>query len=159
MELKLKNLTSDARLGLRLLFLQPIKRLIAPPGRLQFARNFFPEGLVPTTLEERERLAEASRCTGCGLCDAVGGAGPRPSLLATTFSRASFDLPHVQRELTEFARDPARLEAAEAMCPSAVPLRRLHRFLQQRTETCTELKKSAMNPTQDTHSDAGTHGP
>lgn len=127
-----KTLTSDLQLGLRLVFLQPIKRLLADPGQTQFARNFFPEGLVPTTLADRARLAAASRCTGCGLCDAVGGSGPRPSQLPTTFSKASADLAILGPTLDAFARDPERLAAAERLCPSRVPLVQLHGFLVER---------------------------
>jgi len=131
--MRLKNLTSDLQLGFRLLFLEPVKRLLAEPGRTTFARNFFSEGLVPTSAAERARLEEASRCVGCGLCDAAPGPGPRPSLLATTFSKASADLAVLGADLSAFP--PERLAIAEALCPQRVPLARLHGFLQERRAT------------------------
>ena len=132
--MKLKNLTSDLQLGLRLMFLEPIKKLLAEPGHVTFAKNFFAEGLLPTSRAERAMLDEASKCIGCGLCDAAPGAGPRPSLIATTFSKASADLAHLGAlsVLTE-----ERLEAAEALCPERVPLVRLRRFLEERRAEVT----------------------
>lgn len=128
--MKLKDLTSDLQLGIRMLFILPVKKLLAAPGSQTFARNYFAEGLVPTTLSDRGMLRLASRCVGCGLCDAAPGPGPRPSLLATTFSKASQDLVVLGGDLSALA--PARLEAAEALCPERVPLRDLQRFLLER---------------------------
>jgi hypothetical protein len=137
-----KNLTSDLRLGIRLLFLQPVKKLLAEPGMVTFGRNFFGEGLVPTSMEERARLKEASRCIGCGRCDAAPGGGPAPSLLATTFSKASADLTVLGQDLA--AMSPERLAAGEALCPSQVPLRRLHAFLLNRRQTLAAASRSAI---------------
>ncbi len=128
--MKFKNLTSDLRLGIRMLFVLPVKKLFAPPGLQSFARSYFPEGLVPTTVADRAGLTLAARCVGCGLCDAAVGSGPRPSLLATTFSKASADLAVLAGDLA--AMPAARLEAAEALCPERVPLVELRRSLLER---------------------------
>jgi len=123
----LRRLIADLRLGLRAVFIRPIQRLGEPPGAQRFRDNFFPEGLLPTTMAEREELAQASRCIGCGLCDAVPGSGPRPSQIPTAFSKSGVDL-----RFDLGPSDPQRLLNAEKLCPTGVPLVRLDAFLRAR---------------------------
>lgn len=132
MALSLNGFISDARLGFRLLILLPLKKLGQPPGAERFAENFFSEGLVPTTLAERAALAAASRCLGCGLCDAAPGPGPQPSLLPTTLSKSSTELAAIGADLAAYAANPERLAEAERLCPTRVPLQQLGAFLQAR---------------------------
>ncbi len=122
------NLVSDLRLGLRAVFIRPFQRLWQPAGAERFRSNYFSEGLLPTTLADRAELALAARCIGCGLCDAVAGRGPRPSLLPTAFSKNGVDL-----RFDLGPDDPERLAAAEKLCPTGVPLVRLRAFLDDRS--------------------------
>jgi hypothetical protein len=138
--LNFRNLTSDLRLGLRLLFLQPFKKLLADPGRVTFEQNFFPEGLLPTSAADRLALDAASRCIGCGLCDAAPGLGPRPSLLPTTFSKQSSDLAVLGADLGALPAE--KLEIAEVLCPRQVPLLSLHRFLVARRAALGEATRN-----------------
>jgi hypothetical protein len=123
----IRDLIADLRLGLRAVFIRPLQRLGQPPGAERFRDNFFPEGLLPTSIEERVELALASRCVGCGLCDAVPGAGIRPSILPTAFSKSLVDL-----RFDLGPSDPERLARAEKLCPTGVPLARLDAFLRRR---------------------------
>jgi hypothetical protein len=121
------NLVSDLRLGLRAIFIRPFQRLWQPPGAERFRSNYFPEGLLPTPLADRAELALASRCMGCGLCDAVPGTSVRPSLLPTAFSKNGLDL-----RFDLGPDDPERLAKAEKLCPTGVPLVRLSEVLRER---------------------------
>jgi hypothetical protein len=123
----LANLIADLRLGLRAVFIRPLQRLGQPPGAERFRANFFSEGLLPTSLSDRVELALASRCIGCGLCDAVPGEGLRPSTLPTAFSKNGVDL-----RFDLGPSDPERLAKAEKLCPTGVPLVRLEAFLRRR---------------------------
>jgi hypothetical protein len=123
----IENLIADLRLGLRAVFIRPLQRLWQPPGAERFRSNFFPEGLLPTSLADRAELALASRCIGCGLCDAVPGRGLRPSLLPTAYSKNGLDL-----RFDLGPSDPQRLRQAETLCPTGVPLVRLDAFLRRR---------------------------
>ena len=122
-----RDLIADLRLGLRAVFIRPLQRLGQPPGAERFRANFFREGLLPTSMEDRAELALASRCVGCGLCDAVPGNGLRPSILPTAFSKNLVDL-----RFDLGPPDPQRLAAAEKLCPTGVPLVRLDAFLRRR---------------------------
>jgi hypothetical protein len=122
-----KNLVADLRLGLRAIFIRPVQRLARPAGAERFRSNFFGEGLLPTTLADRAELGLASRCIGCGLCDAVPGFGLRPSVLPTAFSKSGVDL-----RFDLGPSDAERLARAEELCPTGVPLRRLDAFLRRR---------------------------
>jgi hypothetical protein len=74
------SLLSLTFLGWRALVIQPLKRLAhRGTGLARFQAAYGPDGLVPTRLEDREVALLASRCTGCGLCEAgclLPGAAP-----------------------------------------------------------------------------------
>jgi hypothetical protein len=130
-----KNATGNLYLGWRALVAQPLRlALRGAPGADRFRANFFPEGLIPTTREDRERMCEAARCIACGLCEApaVSARVPSPMLLALVFSRSSVELPDARAALARFHDVPDALRAGEALCPTGVPLRRLADWLAER---------------------------
>jgi hypothetical protein len=133
-----QSLLSDLKLGLRAVFLLPLRRLARPfDGLARFEQNFFPERLLPTSLEDAARLREASRCLACGACDAAVNPGMetshlRPSLLPSVFARSVVELPFAAEEVRLLASQPELLRAAERLCPTGVPLEKLARWLEQR---------------------------
>ncbi|HUB07278.1 MAG TPA: hypothetical protein VMB50_09760 [Myxococcales bacterium] len=128
-----KEIFGYLRIGMRAVFVHPLQLAWhgAPDAR-RFRENFLPEGLVPTTPEDRERLREASRCIACLLCDgpaAEVGLGAKPSLVPLVFSRSSVDLPRSRAAVQQLVSAPEVLAAGERLCPSGVPLRRLTEWL------------------------------
>jgi hypothetical protein len=132
-----KSLVSDLRLGVRALVTLPLHRVFTQEGGLaRFERNFFSEGLLPTTLEDRARLRECSRCIACGLCDAAfaeAGAPERPSLLPSVFARSAVELPFVAPDVGALLARGELLQAAERLCPRKVPLAQLGQWLEERS--------------------------
>jgi hypothetical protein len=138
-----KSAAGNLYLGWRAVVVHPVQlALRGEPGASRFRANFFPEGLIPTTLEDRDRLREASRCVHCGLCDAPGTAAglPSPSLLPLVFSRSTVELPQARAALARFGAASAPLAAGEALCPTGVPLRRLASWLAERLQRVDEAR-------------------
>jgi hypothetical protein len=132
-----KKATGNLYLAWRALVVHPLQILLrGVPGASGFRANFFGEGLIPTTPDDRERMREAARCIHCGLCDAPAAAAqaPSPSLLPLVFSRSSVELPQARGALARFREVPDALAAGELLCPTGVPLRRLARWLDERLE-------------------------
>jgi hypothetical protein len=139
-----QSLLSDLKLGLRAVFVLPLRRLFGgPDGLARFERSFFPERLLPMSLEDGARLREASRCLACGACDAAvttsdenAGGHPerlRPSLLPSVFARSLVELPFAGGDVRRLASRPELLRAAERLCPTGVPLERLAGWLLRRS--------------------------
>lgn|GEM_PF-979811 len=134
------SLRADLYLGWRALIVQPLRRLFGRVGRGEerFLENYGPEGLVPTPPEDKAMLAAASRCISCGLCDQLDGqlgAIARGdydgvSLLPRQYARSSVELLHARAALD--AIDPESYRAAEAVCPTGVPLVALAAWLRDR---------------------------
>ena len=136
------------RLGARALVIHPAQLAWrGEPGAERFRENFLPEGLVPTTMADRELLRGASRCIGCRLCDSAAqgeqaeghapfqsprGDGPRPSLVPLVFSRSSVELVEARTAVTALRSRPALLAEGERRCPTGVPLVRLGAWLDDR---------------------------
>jgi len=123
----------------RALAVRPLKRLLRGEGGVErFHENYGPEGLIPTTLEDRAMLTAAGRCIACGLCDAFDGNLARmdrvlydgASLLPRQWARSSAELPFARRALLRLR--PAELEEAQAVCPTGVPLVELAHWLRGR---------------------------
>src|SRR5690606_6846102 len=107
-------------LAYRALAARPLKRLLRGEGGIErFYENYGPEGLIPTTAQDRAMLTAAGRCIACGLCDAFDGNLSRmdrsvydgASLLPRQWARTSVDLPHARRALSRLR--PAELEEAQ----------------------------------------------
>ena len=94
-------------------------------GRDRFLRDFAPEGLLPASETQRELSAAFERCIGCGFCDlAMAGEGEEIlSELARSNWRAPETWPALKEALESLAESD--LEAAEALCPTEVPLSEL----------------------------------
>lgn len=126
-------------LAYRALAARPLKRLLRGEGGIErFYENYGPEGLIPTTAQDRAMLTAAGRCIACGLCDAFDGNLSRmdrsvydgASLLPRQWARTSVDLTHARRALSRLR--PAELEEAQYVCPTGVPLVELAHWLSQR---------------------------
>ena len=139
-----QSLLSDLKLGLRAVFVLPLRRLFRDSdGLARFERSFFPERLLPTSRGDGERLREASRCLACGACDAAvtssdedAGAQRerlKPSLLPSVFARSLVELPFAAEDVRRLASRPELLRAAERLCPTGVPLEKLAHWLQRRS--------------------------
>lgn len=136
----MKKLLADLFLLWRALVVQPLRRLrdAGPRGEAKFLLNYAGERLVPTSPADKAMLSAAARCIGCGLCDEVGGrlrgagriASDGPSLVPLQYARSSVELPHARREVE--AIEPGSYAAAEAACPTRVPLQALAVWIKER---------------------------
>ncbi len=131
------TLQALAYLGWRAVLVQPFKRLFQRGSGLErFEANFAADRLAPTSLVDREVAFEASRCIGCGLCEA----GCR--LLGTSPAIGALGLPAAFRLVGRAGGDLAganELLAACAdcdgcmtLCPTGVPIGRVVRHLAKR---------------------------
>lgn len=131
---------SLAWLGWRFAVVQPLRRLLPrPPARARFAANWFGEGLVPTSFEERELALAAAACTGCGLCE------PRCEVRTASPALGALGLQSLFRlhakHLGELPAAAPLLAACEGCrgcddaCPSGVPIARILRGLSEAAAT------------------------
>ena len=106
---------------------QPLRR--REPGALPgLLRTYEPDHLFPLTAEERALLPAMSRCINCGLCALAGGrlgTVPLP-VLASTYLR---DYPELPGAVTDLEGALPDFAAAEAACPTGVPLRSVARMV------------------------------
>ena len=147
------RLAADGYLAWRALVAHPLRRAFdaGPRGREKFLAHYAPEGLVPTTPADKAMLAAAGRCIGCGLCDAFDGQLARlpkavyggASLLPLQYARSSVELVHAAGALRSI--DPEAYRAAEAVCPTRVPLVALARWLTERLARTAGAGGSARN--------------
>jgi Fe-S oxidoreductase len=124
-----------AWLAWRALVVQPLKRLAhRGTGLERFRAAYAGDGLRPTLPEERAVALLASRCVGCGLCEARCPL-PDPPLAALGLP-AAFRL--VGRRAGDLALAAPLLEACagcrdcEPACPTAVPIGRVVAHLRVR---------------------------
>ncbi len=138
-----RKLKGDLYMGYRALVAHPLRQLFSRDertGRQRFLDNYAPEGLLPTSSQERALLHEASRCIHCGLCDAYDptlSSLPRTvydgvSLLPVSYARATPDMPRARAAI--LAIRPEDLTRAEAVCPTRVPLRRIAAYLKDKLQ-------------------------
>ena len=117
-------------LGWRAVLVEPITRLFQRgPGLTRFQAAFAEDRLSTTSLVDREIAFEASRCIGCGLCEA----GCR--LLSASPAIRALGLPAAFRLIGRGPGDLAGahdlLEACQgcagcrALCPTGVPMGRV----------------------------------
>lgn len=118
-------------------------------GIRRFVENYAADRLPPVSPDERETLTGFGRCIACGLCDRGEGAriaasggtyrGIMSLMLAASRSMPDFDaaqlsFAHVSDEV---------LAEKEAICPTAVPMRKIAHFVRSKAR---ELERS-MPPT------------
>jgi hypothetical protein len=145
------RLAADGYLAWRALVAHPLRRVFdaGPRGREKFLAHYAPEGLVPTTPEDKAMLAAAGRCIACGLCDAFDGQLARlpkslyrgAALVPLRYARSSVELAHAAEVVR--AIDPAAYREAEAICPTRVPLVALARWLKERLERTAAIQAAA----------------
>lgn len=116
-------------------------------GLARFASNYFGgDGLLP--VPERDAPADFSGCIACGMCDAAfvydGVAREHfdgPSDLPLSYSRSLPDYDALERYLAEL--DKGDVGALERVCPSRVPLRRLHEMARRRGQELRDARAQA----------------
>lgn len=127
------QLRSLTLLGLRALFVHPVRLLVTPRrqrGRERFIANYVSEGLIPLANPDPAFM----RCIACGLCDLECplsgkplGNSPfhGPSVVARAWTRATPDLTHVAASLERLPEACGSCRRCEEVCPTRVPLRDL----------------------------------
>ncbi len=128
----MNRLFALAVLGMRAVLhylIRPFRRIKV--GEQNFVRQFLPDDLLPTHGQSRDLFAQAARCTGCGLCDALCAMEGRltagaigPSYVARAVSRSTPDLAVAQGDLAVF-RQCGDCRRCERWCPYDVPLQGL----------------------------------
>ena len=116
------------------LFVQPIKRLrhLGQKGETRFLESYGTEGYLPLPAAARDRRWHASRCVGCGLCDAAcdtlapirRGVLPALSALPLAYSRSMHDYAFAAPALDALGACEG-CAACEAVCPTGVPLKEI----------------------------------
>jgi succinate dehydrogenase/fumarate reductase-like Fe-S protein len=150
------RLKGDLYMAYRAAIAHPLRLLFSMDertGKQRFLDNYAPEGLVPTSAQDREVLKAASRCIHCGLCDAYDptlSSLPRAvydgaSVMPISWSRATPEIPRARSALPSISTDV--LARAEAVCPTRVPLRRIAEYL--------KAKLDEVDRAMATHSDQG----
>lgn len=131
------SLPALAYLGWRAILVEPVKRLFQRgTGLERFQANFAADRLAPTSPADREVALLASRCIGCGLCEAgcrLADASPAVRALGLPAAfrlvgRASGDLA-AARDLLTASRGCA---GCEARCPVGLPIGRVVEHLASR---------------------------
>jgi hypothetical protein len=118
-------------------------------GIRRFVENYAADRLPPVSPEERERLMGFGRCIACGLCDRGEGArivasGGTYRGVMSLMLAASRSMPDFDAAALSFAHVPDEVLAEkEAICPTAVPMRKIAHFVQSKAR---ELERS-MPPT------------
>lgn len=119
-----------------------VRRLLGRSGTgiAAFRENYDADGLPPVTVAERETMAHFSRCIACGLCDrgeserivASGGAYRGVMALMVAASRSMPDYRAAAYSFS-FVSDEVLAEK-EALCPTAVPMRQIARFVHAKAD-------------------------
>jgi len=124
------RVTSIAWLGWRFVVVQPLRKVLRrTSAKARFAAAWFPEGLVPIRVEDREVAIAASACTGCGLCE------PRCRLRGASASTGAMGLQSLFRlHSKHLGQLDAAVELLDACtgcedcddaCPAGVPISRI----------------------------------
>jgi succinate dehydrogenase/fumarate reductase-like Fe-S protein len=116
-------------------------------GAERFLRNYAPEGLGPTSAEEREAALAASACISCGLCESgcpLRGAVPSVRSLGL---HASFRLYAKSADMLAHAGDAlaacSSCTGCEPLCPTGVPVARLVRWFAARAASDAARREAA----------------
>lgn len=107
-------------------------------GSDRFLKSYGPEGQVPVSAEYRLHSAGFERCIGCGLCEL---ALPR-SLALSDLAQSTWRSPETWTSLVEILDELSGMDLsrAEALCPSAVPLKTLVVELRKMLRRWSEMK-------------------
>ena len=129
-------------LGLLLLALLKtlLRRVVGPRGIAAFHANYQADALAAVSAEERELMRAFGGCIACGLCDRgeapriarSGGAYPGVMGLVLAGSRS---MPDYRAAAHGFSFVPIEVLAErEQLCPTAVPLAEIARFVTAKSE-------------------------
>jgi len=124
------------------LFTTILRRIFGrgPRGLALFRANYDADRLPPVTQDERSELATFGGCIACGRCNlgdgpliaASKGAFPGTMALMLASSRSMPDYDAGVRGFA-YVSDEALAEK-EALCPTAVPMRRIKAFVRRKAE-------------------------
>ncbi len=118
-----------------ILLLRPWRRRF---GLATFRLNYAPDHLRPLTPDERRAQPRHARCIDCGLCVAAFEEAARPAAapsapflptLPLRLARAGHDAWAFDEHTLETILGSSALAAAEAVCPTRVPLAEVGRFV------------------------------
>jgi hypothetical protein len=114
-------------------------------GIAAFRANYDADRLPPVTPEERAELPTFGRCIACGLCDRgeaeriAASAGAYRGVMALMLA-GSRSMPDFQAAAIAFSHvSDDVLAEKERICPTAVPMRRIARFVRSKA---AELDRS-----------------
>ncbi len=117
-----------------------VRSLLAPlvgarRGLAAFRESYAKDHLPPVTKDERKALRTFSGCIACGRCDVgeaariVASRGTYGGVMDLVLA-SSRSMPDYDAAAKSFAAvDDAQLAAAEARCPTLVPMRELRSFV------------------------------
>ncbi len=109
-------------------------------GIAAFRANYDADGLPPVTEEERAAIGGFGRCIACGLCDRgeaarIAASGGEYRGVMSLVLAASRSMPDYRVVARSFDHVPgAVLADKERICPTRVPMRRIARFVRDKSE-------------------------
>ena len=119
-------------------------------GLERFLQNYSPEGLAPTTPEERAATEAASACISCGLCEsgcALRGAIPSVRDMGL---HGAFRLYSKSAEMLGRSGDAlaacASCTGCQPLCPTGVPIARLVRAFAARAGDSDAARRDPAGP-------------
>lgn len=111
-----------------------------PRGLALFRANYDADRLPPVTKDERDELATFGGCIACGRCNLGDGPlvasskGAFPGTMALMLA-SSRSMPDYDAGVRGFAYvSDEVLAEKEALCPTAVPMRRIKAFVRRKAE-------------------------
>jgi succinate dehydrogenase/fumarate reductase-like Fe-S protein len=156
----MKRLFAFFLLGIRALFIHPVRALFTSPdkkGKAGFLKSYAPEALVPATPQDRADLMRFTGCVNCGLCDAVCPLVPQlppsewrgPSLFALAYSRASPELPHL-RGAVAILDLCGTCTRCRDVCPRGVPLLDIFAFTRRKLAQVDAVRSNGSGSSEST---------
>ena len=107
-------------------------------GYRQFVENYRGDRLIPMSSSDKDWMMKFSKCFNCGLCDTVCPAlwtlprekFPGPSLIVTTFARATPDFWAADLDFSLCQS----CELCQQVCPNDVPIKEALEFIEVKAQ-------------------------